>query len=887
MPAKQLPIPVDLEVLRVIAHRHVWLLVILTFLSFAFSSFITLSLINMYSASITIYVDPESVLGDIAQGVALNTSLRDQLSTLQHLIRSDDFLEPHVIQELGLRYEDLFVPPFKLKFMPAVLEVFEDVKNGTKRLFGLPTYDQTDEQQQYLRIKETIELLKNGIGIRESRGRLLIISFEGRNPTTCRKIVEILANQCKELLLRNKNQETREALRYIERQYNEATRKLEQLERELADMRVEQFDKGPEAKIALLKQRQDAMDALRVLEKDLETIDVKKQELIKQQEERENILRGDPAIIEELAKIAKSQEAVELETVKQRLKDLRQIYTDEWPEIKDLKQRIADMEDAIQTRIESDPQAEEKIFLADPIYREYFSQIAQLETQQKSLQEQRTRLNDNIAIYEDKIKGMPEIEKSFTAIQRKIGLQEKLQMDLAQKLQTAQATMQLEKTRSENRIRAIARSFPTKPSGLPTILVMPALCLLGPIIGVGIIGLLYYINTSVKSAEDVQKEYNLPVIAIIPKTNFRKELKHYQKRLNTTIAQSFPATARKDRKSALVPLRKRVLLVTFFIRMMKAKLLNRLRKPSQPLSSPLSGVNAAPGVPEPDMAEYAEVAEAKAEPEVSESLATQNLGETEIDLFDKTIKRIPMAASCKSSDELLMVTMLTNPDSQAAEEYRRLCFNVEWGLKESLTGSCKTLMVVSALPGEGKTITALNLATTLARNHRVLFVETNFRKPAIYNIFGLAPEEDGLSDMIAHNINPNLYVIEDHPNLSILPAGSTLTHPADLLSSKEMTAFIESVKSSPYFEYAIFDVPPILRIPDSSIVASKVDGIVWVIHELRTSREIVRMALTRLTNPAILGVVLNNSEQRALPRKYNKIWKDYQRGGKKPHRSIL
>jgi Mrp family chromosome partitioning ATPase len=138
--------------------------------------------------------------------------------------------------------------------------------------------------------------------------------------------------------------------------------------------------------------------------------------------------------------------------------------------------------------------------------------------------------------------------------------------------------------------------------------------------------------------------------------------------------------------------------------------------------------------------------------------------------------------------------------------------------------------------------------------------------------------------MLANNAIPDLYVAKGSPNLSILPAGLLVTHPADLLSSKLMDHFIESVKSSPYFEYAIFDVPPVTLIPDSSIIASKLDGIVWVIHELRTSKEIVRLALTRVTNPAILGVVLNQSEQHALPKRYNKVWKDYQRGGTKKKR---
>lgn len=246
----------------------------------------------------------------------------------------------------------------------------------------------------------------------------------------------------------------------------------------------------------------------------------------------------------------------------------------------------------------------------------------------------------------------------------------------------------------------------------------------------------------------------------------------------------------------------------------------------------------------------------------------------EIELFNHIIKRMP-TPPMSSVASPLTVTMLTNPESQAAEEYRRLCFNVEWGLKETLSGPCRAILVTSALPNEGKTLTAINLAFTLARNHKVLLLDANFRKPSIHQAFGVEPGP-GLSDMLERQIPPHLYAPSESQNLTILTAGMGGWHPADLLSSKLMTQFIESLKGSSYFEYAIFDVPPVSLIPDSSIIASKVDGIAWVIRELHTDKEVVRSALERVTNPAILGVVLNRSEHQSLSKKYGKIWKEYQ-----------
>ncbi|MBD3304951.1 polysaccharide biosynthesis tyrosine autokinase, partial [candidate division KSB3 bacterium] len=262
-----------------------------------------------------------------------------------------------------------------------------------------------------------------------------------------------------------------------------------------------------------------------------------------------------------------------------------------------------------------------------------------------------------------------------------------------------------------------------------------------------------------------------------------------------------------------------------------------------------------------------------------EILEAQTPETSEVELGGNVVKRLLLPAF-PTNNGVSMVTTLTHPESLAAEEYRRLCFNVEWGLKETLSGPCKTLMVTSALPYEGKTITAVNLASTLARNHTVLLIDANFRKPAVHQAFGIPPEY-GFSDLIEHQTIPHLFVPTERPNLSILPAGLTLGHPADLLSSQHMQQFLDALKTSSSFEYAIFDVPPASVIPDASILASKLDGIVWIIWELKTSKDLVRQALTRITNPAILGVVLNYSEQRTLPRKYDKIWKSYRHDAQK------
>jgi Mrp family chromosome partitioning ATPase len=134
-------------------------------------------------------------------------------------------------------------------------------------------------------------------------------------------------------------------------------------------------------------------------------------------------------------------------------------------------------------------------------------------------------------------------------------------------------------------------------------------------------------------------------------------------------------------------------------------------------------------------------------------------------------------------------------------------------------------------------------------------------------VFGI-PASPGLSDLIVDNATPDLYVPDGSPALSLMQAGLSLSWPADLLGSTIMSEFVESLTHTSSFDYAVFDVPPTSYLPDTPIVASKVTGVVWVIQELSTSKDVIRSALARITNPTLFGVVLNKSEQRLVPPKY-------------------
>ncbi len=440
-------------------------IVLVLFIALVISYVISISSVNLYTATTTLLVEQENVPDDVAKDLAISSSLNDELSTLRYIIVSNDFVEPHIIKELNIRLSDVYIPLARLQFVPQVIEISGALKNKVKKLLGRPVDTLTAEQKQYVQRKEISTIIKKKIQLRQTQDRLLHISYTGPNPNTCQKIVEIVANQCRDILLKSKNKEIQEALRYIERQYQAANQRLETLEQQLTDLKMEYFD-TPEDKIALLKQHQDILNELRMIEPEAQVLVWKKQDLVdKQAERREAILAGTPDIIKEYLKITKPFEVEQLEAKKMRLEVLQMVYPGhrERLDVREIKAEIALREEKLHLNVKDNDIMIQQIILTDPIYNEYFHQITEIEAQQLALQIKEARLHFKNSIYEERLKNISISEKKFTDIQRQIYLFTKLQVDLATKREAARTAMQLETLRGEKQVRIISRSLPEKP----------------------------------------------------------------------------------------------------------------------------------------------------------------------------------------------------------------------------------------------------------------------------------------------------------------------------------------------------------------------------------------------------------------------------------------
>lgn len=197
------------------------------------------------------------------------------------------------------------------------------------------------------------------------------------------------------------------------------------------------------------------------------------------------------------------------------------------------------------------------------------------------------------------------------------------------------------------------------------------------------------------------------------------------------------------------------------------------------------------------------------------------------------------------------------PNSVESERYRKLRYSVEQ-LKQKKGVSI--IAVSSPAPGDGKTMTALNLAGSLSTgtNNRVLVVEGDLRKPSIAKYLKMGCTSPGLAEFVSQSDRFGL--IQNHPryNLAVFPAGNSLRAPYEALKSARLGHFFEDVRS--HFDYIIVDAPPLVPLSDCRLIQEHVDGILVVVRAGRDPRDLVDEAIQSLDPKKVLGIVFNGDK---------------------------
>jgi len=207
------------------------------------------------------------------------------------------------------------------------------------------------------------------------------------------------------------------------------------------------------------------------------------------------------------------------------------------------------------------------------------------------------------------------------------------------------------------------------------------------------------------------------------------------------------------------------------------------------------------------------------------------------------------------------------------EQYRRLAATLHHA---QCKDGIKIVMIASALAGEGKTLTAVNLALTLSESfgRRVLLIDADLRRPALHEVFQVS-NESGLNDGLKVDHDRRLTVLEVSPRLSLLPAGKPDSDPMGVLTSERMGRVIQ--EASNRFDWVVIDTPPVGLLPDAHLLARMVNVVVLVAKAGRTPCALIQRAIQSLDRNRIIGVVLNQVQERAISPggKYEKYYVEY------------
>jgi protein-tyrosine kinase len=195
-------------------------------------------------------------------------------------------------------------------------------------------------------------------------------------------------------------------------------------------------------------------------------------------------------------------------------------------------------------------------------------------------------------------------------------------------------------------------------------------------------------------------------------------------------------------------------------------------------------------------------------------------------------------------------------NSVVKEQFTKLAASL-YGMRDRR--QVKIVMVVSAVPGEGKTLTAANLALTLSESYRsrVLLVDADLHRPTLHRLFDV-PNETGLKEGLAETARGTLSPVSVSEHLEVLTAGTARVEPMGALTSERMRLLLSEAAGA--FDWVILDTPPVELLPDAKLLAGMADVGILVVQAGSTKCELARRAVEALGRNLIVGVVLNRAK---------------------------
>ena len=227
-----------------------------------------------------------------------------------------------------------------------------------------------------------------------------------------------------------------------------------------------------------------------------------------------------------------------------------------------------------------------------------------------------------------------------------------------------------------------------------------------------------------------------------------------------------------------------------------------------------------------------------------------------------------------SPDEKTMLFFHGDDSARGTEEFRTLRSRL-YHAREKMP--LKKVLVTSALPKEGKSFTAANLAQVLVRQHgrRVLLIDADLRGPRLHMMLGTT-SSPGLVDYLQGDCD-EFSIMQRGPmeNLFFIPSGQETSNPAELVSNGRLKTLLQRVEA--LFDWIIIDSPPAVPVSDAGVLAKACDGVLLVVRSNTTPVDMARRARQEFPDDSLVGVVLNGANGDAMP--YTRYYYSYQKNG--------
>ncbi len=498
--------------------------------------------------------------------------------------------------------------------------------------------------------------------------------------------------------------------------------------------------------------------------------------------------------------------------LKTEMASLEETYTGQSAQLSQRKHELDGIEKKMNEEIIRIFGEKKEIRADDPMQQSLLARFIETQTRIESLEDEKVLVTKLISNYEAEMKKQPEGQAQYLELLRELRVNEELYTLLLKRLSEARI---VENTDMLNMTVTEPAYEPYKKLRPKTATNTIFGAIMGLLLGISASMLIEYFDDSFRTIFDVEKFLKLPVLAAIPK---------FQKRIGFRKSGKHKRLAIFDRKSpellGQILLKRKLLTAPQLKRALREKKENGKR-----LGEILVGLDY---------------------------ISREHLSTT---LGDQLSSR-----ACIDTKDL---------ESPEVSEFYRLKTSIKFALFSDKP--IKTLLITSAVAGEGKTMSVSYLVLILSKimGLKTLLVDADLRHPSLHRLFG-CKLSNGLSDLLINGASIDNYLHDTKfENLKILTCGTQPPNPAALLGSQKMKDMVEQMKNQ--FDIVLFDSSPVFPLADSVMLSGHVDGAILAVQAGATRRGIVKRAVREIqeSNTKLLGIILNQTENELPKYMYN------------------